>query len=275
MIRAVIIEVDDYQRDGFAVARRAVSAADAEALLAGAVALARTGAAGPLAPPAFVTPEQNLAHLRAPRPEDAVSKIFRVHQLAPFDEISTRPGLLDAVAAILDTPDVDCFLSQFIFKNPGAWGQPCHQDSFYFPFTPGRPVRADAGEPRAAERRSEVNVVGAWIAATEATLDNGCLYVVPGSHREPVHAHIPDRRENANFGYMEIVDHELDNAVPVEMEPGDLLLFDSHLMHFSRDNASDRRRAAMVYHYAPAGTVDRTVEERGYTINDWVPVRRS
>ena len=39
-------------------------------------------------------------------------------------------------------PDLDCFLSQFIFKNPGASGQPWHQDSFYFPFEPDRPASA-------------------------------------------------------------------------------------------------------------------------------------
>jgi ectoine hydroxylase-related dioxygenase (phytanoyl-CoA dioxygenase family) len=101
------------------------------------------------------------------------------------------------------------------------------------------------------------------------------LHVVPGSHREPVHDHVPDRRAGANYGYVEIIDHDLSPAVPVLLDPGDLLLFDSHLMHFSTDNASDGVRAAMVYHYAPAGTVDRTVEERGYTINDWMPVRRA
>jgi ectoine hydroxylase-related dioxygenase (phytanoyl-CoA dioxygenase family) len=252
-----MFDLDEYQRDGFAVARSAVSERDATQLLEAAIALARADAAGEMQPPTFVTPEQNLTHLDALQPEDAVSKIFRVHERAPFEDIARRPALLDAIAATLDTTDVDCFLSQFIFKNAGAWGQPCHQDSFYFPFTPARPV------------------VGMWVAATDAHLDNGCLYVIPGSHREPVHAHIRDQRENANFGYMEIVDYNLDNAVAVEMAPGDLLLFDGHLMHFSRDNTSNRRRAAMVYHYAPAGTVDHTVEQRGYTINDWMPVRRS
>ena len=251
------VDLDHYRRDGFVVARSAVSTSDAEQLLEGAIALARANAAGMLQPPTFVTPEQNLAKVDAPQPEDAVSKVFRVHERAPFDEVARRPALVDAIAAILGTSQIDCFLSQFIFKNPGAWGQPCHQDSFYFPFTPARPV------------------VGMWIAATAANLDNGCLYVVPGSHHERVHEHVRDRRKNANIGYMEIIDYNLDNAVAVEMHPGDLLLFDSHLMHFSRDNTSNGRRAAMVYHYAPAGTADHTVEQRGYTINDWVPVRRS
>ena len=54
--------------------------------------------------------------------------------------------------------------------------------------------------------------------------------------------------------------------------PGDLLVFDSHLMHRSTDNTSSGIRAAMVYHYAPATTVDHTEEQRGYTVNDWMPV---
>jgi ectoine hydroxylase-related dioxygenase (phytanoyl-CoA dioxygenase family) len=57
---------------------------------------------------------------------------------------------------------------------------------------------------------------------------------------------------------------------PVLMAPGDLLLFDSHLMHRSTDNQASALRAAMVYHYAPTGTVDRTEELKGYTINDWI-----
>src|SRR6516164_7824208 len=181
-----MFDLDEYQRDGFAVARSAVSERDATQLLEAAIALARADAAGEMQPPTFVTPEQNLTHLDAPQPEDAVSKVFRVHERAPFAAMSTRSEILDEVAARLDTDDIDCFLSQFIFKNPGAWGQPCHQDSFYFPFTPPRPV------------------VGVWIATTDAALDNGCLYVVPGSHRESVHAHEPDQRENANLGYFEI-----------------------------------------------------------------------
>ena len=185
--------------------------------------MARRHAWGEVEPPTFVTPEQNLAGVSAPQAEDAASKVFRIHHLAPFRDFRDVVDLLDAVGTLLDTGEIDCFLSQFIFKSPGA-GQPCHQDSFYFPFAPPCPV------------------VGVWVAATEAALDNGPLYVVPGSHREPVHTHVPDRRPNANLGYYEIVDHDLSTAVVVEMQPGDVLLFDSHLMHFSTDNTSDRRR---------------------------------
>jgi hypothetical protein len=245
-----------YERDGFVVLRGFASRAIADQLHDAAIDCVRRHAAGELPPPSFVTPEQNLAHIDMPSPEDASSKLFRIHHLSPFCDFATRDDLLDLVGPLLETDDIDCFLSQFIFKSPGAWGQPCHQDSFYFPFEPARPV------------------VGVWLAVTAATVENGCLYVVPGSHREPVHEHVADRRPNANLGYYEIIDYDLSGAVAVEMDVGDLLLFDSHCMHFSTDNRSSGRRAAMVYHYARAGTVDHTVERRGYTVNNWMPVRR-
>ena len=94
--------------------------------------------------------------------------------------------------------------------------------------------------------------------------------MLPGSHREPVHAHVPDARPDAQLGYVEIVDHDMGDEEPVLMDPGDLLLFDSHLMHRSTDNESDGLRAAMVYHYTPTGTVDRS--ENRFGVHDFVSI---
>jgi phytanoyl-CoA hydroxylase len=201
-----------------------------------------------------VMPESNKAKVEVTRPEDGVSKIFRLHRDSIFADFAHSAAVVDPVSELI-APDLDVFLSQFIFKTAGAWGQPWHQDSFYFPFEPARPV------------------VGVWLAVTEATLLNGCLHVLPGSHTEPVHTHVPDRRPDANYGYFEIVDHDMSASEPVLMDPGDLLVFDSHLMHCSTDNESDGIRAAMVYHYAVAETIDHT-EEYIPTLNDWVPARR-
>jgi ectoine hydroxylase-related dioxygenase (phytanoyl-CoA dioxygenase family) len=201
-----------------------------------------------------VVPESNKAGVAVAHPEDGVSKIFHLHRDPVFARFAHSPDVVDRVAELI-APDVDVFLSQFIFKTSGAWGQPWHQDSFYFPFEPARPV------------------VGVWLAVTDATLVNGCLHVLPGSQTEPVHTHVPDRRPGANYGYFEIVDHDMAASEPVLMDPGDLLVFDSHLMHCSTDNESDGIRAAMVYHYAAAGTVDHS-EEYFPSTNDWVPVRR-
>jgi phytanoyl-CoA hydroxylase len=202
-----------------------------------------------------VVPENNKADSPVENPEDAVAKIFGLHRDGVFETFALSEAVVDLIAQLIG-PDIDVFLSQFIFKTSGAWGQPWHQDSFYFPFDPPRPV------------------VGVWLAITEATLTNGCLHVLPGSQVEPVHTHVPDRRPGANHGYFEIIDHDMDHAEPVLMNPGDLLVFDSHLMHCSTDNESAGIRAAMVYHYAAAGTIDHT-EEFFPTVNDWLPARRS
>ena len=186
---------------------------------------------------------------------ERTSKLFKVHRHEPvFNAFCREPRLLSVVSALLG-PDLDCFLSQFIFKNPGALGQPWHQDAFYFPF----------------DRRPQV---GVWLAVTEATLENGPLWVLPGSQREPIHRVEPDRREHAQMGYVEITDHDMRGEIPVLLEAGDLLVFHGHLMHKSTDNRSLGMRAAMVYHYGQAGTVDRTLEFRPTTLNDWLPVLR-
>lgn len=246
-----------FRIDGFA------DPATGEEMRERVVALARRAASGEDIAPALVMPEQQAElparvdpdrRSRPVEPEDVVSKIFRLSRDPVFGAFAARPDVVALVRSVLGTDAPANFLSQFIFKNPGAWGQPWHQDSFYFPFEPARPV------------------VGIWLAVTEATLENGCLHVLPGSHREPVQVHVPDRRPGANYGYVEIVDHDTDASEPVLMQPGDLLVFDSHLMHRSTDNTSDGVRAAMVYHYAAAGTVDHTEERLGYTVNDWIPV---
>lgn len=248
-----------FERDGFYRLDGFVDPTVGERMLADVVDLVRRADGAPVVDGALVLPEANLAGRAGPdaAPEDLVSKVFRLHRREVFAGFLRRREVVEVLVDRLG-PDVDCFLSQFIFKNPGAWGQPWHQDSWYFPFEPPRPV------------------VGLWLAVTEATVANGCLWVLPGSHTEPVHDHVPDRRPGANYGYVEIVDHDFTAARPVLMAPGDLLVFDSHLMHRSTDNTSDGIRAAMVFHCARAGTVDLTTERTGRPspVNDWVPVLR-
>ena len=182
--------------------------------------------------------------------EDEISKLFRIHSRGIFNEFINNQVLCDILEDILG-PNVDCFLSQFIFKNPGAWGQPWHQDSSYFPFD---------REPQ----------VGAWLATSEATLENGCLVILPGSHKEHLHEHLPDDREGSNYGYTEIKDHDFSKEVPMTLNTGDLLLFHSFLMHKSYDNNSQARRTAMVYHFAETGTDFGPVDS---PTNEWISVR--
>jgi phytanoyl-CoA hydroxylase len=193
-------------------------------------------------------------------PEDLISKVFNCHAEGETRRVAESARLVDRVSEILG-PDLDCFQSQFIFKNPGVIGQPWHQDSYYFYFTQ---------QPQ----------VGVWVALSRATLENGCLWVLPGSHVHRIHTHVPDRRSEANQGYLEIVDQDTSARVPVLMEPGDVLFFHSYLMHMSTDNKADERRAAMVYHYGRAGTKVRAdLPENAIkalaNVNRWIAVRRA
>ena len=241
-----------WDRDGFFLVKEFSPPDVCDAMLRRAIDLAREADGRGVAGTAMVHPERNLADSMGSEAlaEERVSKVFKVHRDSVFHEFATQPDLVASVQHLLGT-DIDCFLSQFIFKNPGAWGQPWHQDAFYFPFDRGPQV-------------------GVWLAVTEATLANGCLHVVPGSHLEPVHEHLLDRRPNANQGYVEILDHDMSGERPVTMAPGDLLIFHSHLMHRSKDNNSSAIRAAMVYHFGERGTVD--LAEHPAPINDWMPV---
>jgi phytanoyl-CoA hydroxylase len=192
------------------------------------------------------------------RARDKLSKLFRLHRDQPvFNEFCCADVLKPYLEALLGK-NYDCFLSQFIFKYPGALGQPWHQDKFYFNF----------------DRSPQI---GLWLAVTEATKKNGPLWILPGSHKEPVHEVISDDRKNANPFYVEIVDHDMSDAICVTMAPGDLLFFHSHLMHKSTDNHSDTKRAAMVYHYADSATVDLNLRDRGQSAPnmDWLAVSRN
>ncbi len=239
-----------FERDGFFLRPGFASSQTCSAMLEDVVSICRDAGGPGLCEGALVMPENNLADRETSEPESRVSKVFRLHRRPAFRAFIEDPRVLGLVGGLLG-PRLDCFLSQFIFKNPGAWGQPWHQDSFYFPFD---------HSPQ----------VGLWLAISEATLENGCLRVVPGSHREPIHEHVPDRRPGANLGYVEIVDHDMSAAEPVLIQPGDLLVFHSHLMHSSEDNTSQDIRAAMVFHCAKSGT--RITTPVDVPVNDWMPL---
>lgn len=194
----------------------------------------------------------------ARNPEDFIAKVFNCHVVGAARALALEPSLTDPLTGVLGE-DIDCFQSQFIFKNPGVIGQPWHQDAYYFRF----------------DRQPQVTV---WVALSRATLENGCLWVLPGSHRRAeVFEHVADRRPEGLQGYQEIVSQDTAREIPVTMEPGDVLFFHSYLMHRSTDNVADFRRSAMVYHYAATGTAPVSAEAAATLapVNRWVPARRA
>jgi phytanoyl-CoA hydroxylase len=254
----------DWARDGFILIRGFAKPEVGQAMSDELIAAIRRdpAAAGHMRETAeglYIQPEAQAKDggVGGANPEDIVAKAFNAHLFgtAGAFAISAKCGAI--VEELLGT-DASVFQSMFILKNPGAWGQPWHQDAYYFNFDRGPQI-------------------GLWLAISEATLENGCLSVLPGSHKDPIHHHGPDKREGSNYGYTEVdVPHEAE-ATPVLMQPGDLLVFHSHLLHKSVDNKGVARREAMVLHYAPTGSVNladaksQTIHEKIYR---WVAVEK-
>lgn len=258
-------QLDDWHRDGFLILRGFANPETGLAMERETIAAIRADppAAHPgesgyvLANGMLVQPEGKTPD-RAVEPEDFVAKVFNTHLAGTAHSFATGQAAADVVSQLLGQ-DIDVFQSMFILKNPGAWGQPWHQDSYYFNFDQ---------QPQ----------IGLWLAISEATLENGCLSVLPGSHKGPIREHHPDRRPGANQGYLEILGLDEEDAIPVLMQPGDLLVFHSYLLHKSVDNMGRGRRAAMVYHYGRAGSINlnppevQALQER---VTRWIPVRRT
>lgn len=202
----------------------------------------------------IIKPESTL-DMQAGDADTVIAKVFNPHLSGAARDfaLSTR------VAAIIEDllgDSAAVFQSQFIFKNPRAFGQPWHQDSYYFPFDK---------QPQ----------IGVWLAISEATLENGCLSVLPGSHSaHQIFSHNPDSRTHVNQGYLEVREADDAAAVPVLMQPGDVLFFHSYLLHKSEDNRATSRRSAMVYHYGRLGTKPlQPLHPAQAQILRWVPLR--
>jgi len=176
--------------------------------------------------------------------EEVIRKILCVHQphrISPvvleYVKHSKICGILSQLtAAHLPFWDgsVKCMQSMLFVKPPAFPGQAWHQDEIYIP-------------------TRDRSLIGAWIAIDDATIDNGCLWVLPGSHKTgylyPQKPHDnPDEFDQAlqSYGFDD------SNEVPVEVKAGSVVFFNGYLLHRSRKNRSDIYRRVLVNHYMNA-----------------------
>jgi phytanoyl-CoA hydroxylase len=156
-----------------------------------------------------------------------------------LDALAHHPRLIDVVTRIMQEPPV-LFQDMALLKPPHIGREkPWHQDHAYF----NLPL--------------ETLVMGAWIALDEATTENGCMIVIPGSHRQGPVVHFK-RRD------WQICDTDINNqhAVAVPLEPGGCLLFHSLIHHGTPTNHSGLRRRAVQFHYRPQSSPMTSEEER-------------
>ena len=120
----------------------------------------------------------------------------------------------------------------YIWKAPKiGLGFPWHQDKWYFNW----------------QYKTEMTV-GTWTAIDAADRDNGCLYVIPGSHKYGILAH--EDLEGSQQNEFKIAREAPDeDGVAVELPPGAVVWFNNQLLHKSTDNHSARFRRCNVVHY--------------------------
>ena len=156
-----------------------------------------------------------------------------------LNELAHHPLLLALVERLIGEAPV-LFQSMALLKPPRLGrDKPWHQDAAYFQ------IELDA------------KVVGCWIALDEATIENGCMVIAPGSHLNGPVVHF--RRRD-----WQICDTDVDNsgAVAVPLKPGGLLIFQSLLHHGTPPNDSGLRRRALQFHYRPQSAPLTSQEER-------------
>lgn len=219
-----------YLERGFAVVPDVLPPADVEAIRAEALALCRgeRGQIDGLTPP--TAGESDAEVLRR------YLCVHFPHKLSPMlAATTTLPPVLDVLTAVIG-PNVKMMQSMLFLKAEGKPGQAWHQDEYFIP-------------------TRDRSLTGVWIALDDATVENGCLWVIPGSHRAGVL--YPDREhddarfdctfESYGFAYDE------SDAVPVEIPAGTALVFNGYLLHRSLPNTGRTgMRRTLVNHYMSA-----------------------
>ncbi len=100
----------------------------------------------------------------------------------------------------------------------------------------------------------ETNMISVWIAVFDATVENGCLQVVPGSHKGDLALHCNYGEGKKSFFQVNIPDKlVLPNQIPIPMKSGDALFFHKKLMHSSLPNKSSGIRWSFDLRYNVIG----------------------
>lgn len=170
--------------------------------------------------------------------DEVLHRYLCIHNPHKFSDVmldAMRHPDLASVLTRLIGPNVKAMQSMLFIKAEGKPGQAWHQDEYFIP-------------------TRDRSLTAAWIALDDATVDNGCLWVLPGSHRPGV---IYPDREHDDVRFDCAVElfafpYEDSDAVPVEVRAGSAVVFNGYLLHRSLPNVSRSYRRALVNHYMSA-----------------------
>ena len=205
--------------------------------------------------PRFRLPEDEVAKMRdaldaliranpGVRPEKLVSAHIEgdngegVRGDARFLDLARDPRIVELVSGVIGDDVILWGCHVFCKPAGGGYETPWHQDGHYWPIRP-------------------LANCTVWVALEPSTARNGCLRVIPGSHRGKVlHEHLhEDRAELTLNQRMAAGTFDESQAVDIELEPGQMSLHDVYMIHGAQPNRSRRRRAGVALRYMPATSV--------------------
>lgn len=145
---------------------------------------------------------------------------------AAFTRALTHPRMV-AVLEKLIGPDVQLHHSKMLVKPPERGAAfPMHQDYPYFPHI-------------------DHTMLAASVHMDDADLENGCLHVIPGSHKTGTLPHV------GQF-YLNHKEYPISMGTPCPAKAGDVLFFNYLTIHGSPQNRSDRFRRNVLFQYRAA-----------------------
>jgi phytanoyl-CoA hydroxylase len=162
----------------------------------------------------------------------SINKIgHALHELDPLFRDFSRSSSIRKLVAQLGIEDPLLLQSMYIFKQPRIGGEvSCHQDSTFL-YT----------EPQ--------DIAGLWFALEDATIENGCLWAIPGGHRMGLKSRWVRSEAGMKFDVFDSSPWPEERLVPLEVSKGSLIVLHGLLPHKSLANRSSKSRHAYSLHF--------------------------
>ncbi|MDP6981260.1 MAG: phytanoyl-CoA dioxygenase family protein [Myxococcota bacterium] len=180
-----------------------------------------------------------------------------IRSMEPYHHLDSRlEALLEDIRlwgpsrAIVGSEEISLFSDKLNFKRPAGAPFPWHQDNPYWAFLCDHLDR----------------LVSVGIILDDSTIENGCLWMIPGSHKHGALDCFEDRGVVGRL-YTDIERYdELADPVPMDLPAGSVVYFHGDIVHGSMSNRTDERRRMLVLTYQPDG-LERWQQEDVHSVS--------